>query len=921
MLPVRLLLGPLLIVVSGLLPGSAFAQASTASLSGSISDPSGARIPRASIHLHSDSLDRDLFCSAEGLYAIVLPPGSYALTVDAPGFRTLIREAISLAPGERRDISLRLQIDALPEEISVDFASGASPAENQNALSFSGNALEMLSSDPQILQQQLVAMAGGGAGMLAPQFYIDGFSNGQLPPKAAIRSIRINSNPFSTVYDRPGFGRIEINTQAGGNRFHGDLDAGGTDVAFNSRNPYTSFQPPYHQLLFRGSLNGPLGKHSSFFLAGYANDLQNNTVVNAVDPSSTATLSAAVPNPQQVDALSLRLDHQFSPANQLNGRFGFNRTRITNGGVGLLVLPSEGYASDTVGESLELSDNQIISPRVVNDARVQYMRQRLSQNPNDTAPTILVEGAFNGGGSPFQALHENDTHLELQDNLAIERGRHYIRTGFRYRFYRDSSFSSAGFNGQFIFPSLAAFQAHSPSQFNLTTGQPTAAAATGDLSLYGEDDWKLTPNLTFSYGLRFETQTEVPDHVDPAPRAGLVWAVHPNAAHIPLLTLRGGVGVFYQRFEVANLLQTVRQNGTTQTTVFVRNPCFYPVLPPATTPNCSYNPNTAQPTIYRVDPDLRTSYDVVTSITAERMIGHIGSITANFVNGHGDHVYVSRNINAPLPGTYTPGIAASGTRPFGGTQNIYEFAAAGQTNGQIFFSNLNLNPMRRLMLFAFYVLQHNYADANSATAFASNSYNIKQDYGPEDAASAQQIFCGGTVSLPHGFSLDPFISARSGRPFNITTGTDLNGDTIYNDRPAFATDLSRPSVVRTAFGNFDTAPLPSQTLVPYNYGRAPGLVWVDLQARETLHVGPRPAAASTAAPAPATSARPAPRPERPWTLAFSIEAQNLFNHLSPGPPVGVLASPFFGRSLSTATDFSGLTAANRSFLLHTTFTF
>ena len=174
------------------------------------------------------------------------------------------------------------------------------------------------------------------------------------------------------------------------------------------------------------------------------------------------------------------------------------------------------------------------------------------------------------------------------------------------------------------------------------------------------------------------------------------------------------------------------------------------------------------------------------------------------------------------------------------------------------------------------------------------------------------------LNLPYGFTVQPFISARSGRPFNITTGTDLNGDTIYNDRPAFATDLSRPSVVHTAYGNFDTSPTSLQTIIPYNYGHGPGLLWVDLQMSEVFHVGPRAALKATPQPA---GARPAPHPERPWTLSFSVEAQNLFNHVNPGLPVGVLSSPLFGRPLSLATDFSSLTAANRTILLHSTFTF
>jgi hypothetical protein len=178
------------------------------------------------------------------------------------------------------------------------------------------------------------------------------------------------------------------------------------------------------------------------------------------------------------------------------------------------------------------------------------------------------------------------------------------------------------------------------------------------------------------------------------------------------------------------------------------------------------------------------------------------------------------------------------------------------------------------------------------------------------------------VNLPYGIAVHPFVSARSGRPFDITTGTDLNGDTIYNDRPAFATDLSRQSVVRTAYGNFDTDPLPTQTLIPFDYGHGPALAWLDLQVSEELHVGPRPAKAVTQSASAANSnAHSAQKPERPWSLTFSLEVENLFNHTNAANPVGVLSSPLFGKSLSVATDFSSLTAANRTLLLHSTFTF
>jgi Carboxypeptidase regulatory-like domain/TonB dependent receptor len=887
----------------------------TATITGTVSDPSGARIQRAAVHIHGDHLDSDTTTNSTGVFTVTLPGGSYTLTVRAPGFRALSHDA-SLDSGDRRTLNFKLAIDAAEEIISVNPAAGTSA--KGGTLSLSGDQLEILSDDPETLRQQLTAMAGGGIGTAAPQFLVDGFSNGQVPPKSAIRAIHINNDPYSAVYDRPGFGRVEIDTQAGGNQLHGMFDIGGTDSSFNSGNPFTATQPPYYQLLFRGNVSGPIGKATSYFIAGNTSDLQNNAVVNAVDPDAPQnTLSEAVPNPLRDDDYSFRIDHRFSQANQINGRYEIHRTDQTNAGVGLLVLPTEGYTNNSLTQTLQLADNEIFNPKIVNDLRFQYIRTRLSQDPNSTKPAVIVQGSFSAGGSPTQELHDNQDQYEFQENLSIDRGSHFIRTGLRYRLFRDSNDSRAGFNGQYIFSDVASYEAATPmpSQYSLMTGTSGAVVSTGDLGIYAEDEWKLTRSFTFDYGLRYETQTAIPDHNDPAPRVGFAWAIGSKKTKVPVITLRGGSGLFYQRLTASDLMPSVRQNGINQLAYFVNCPSEACNIPNFYNPNSTLPASSLsapEPTIYRVDPHFRTSQTLVSSITAERIIGHIGTIATNFLEADGRHQYLLINANAPDP--------ATGLRPLGDNQNIYQITPEGTGHQQTFFMNLNLNPTRRLYLFSFYVAQRNHSDANGPSWFASNSYNIRQDYGRDDSDIAQQFFAGSSINLPYGLAIQPFLSARSGRPFNITTGTDLNGDTIYNDRPAFATDLSRPSVVRTTYGNFDTDPLPTQTIIPYNYGHGPALVWMDLQVSEALHVGPR--VAMKAAPQPAGStAKPAPHPERPWTLSFSVEAQNLFNHVNPTVPVGVLSSPLFGRSLSVANDFSSLTAANRTILLHSTFTF
>jgi hypothetical protein len=891
--------------MAGSLSSNAQAPLETGTLTGVVVDPSGARIPRATLHFHGDHLDIDGMTTASGVFAVTLPAGLYTLTVQAPGFRELTKDT-KIEPGGHHSLSLRLSIDVAAEIISVNPWTGVD--DRTNSLNFSGDQLQVLSDDPETLRQQLTAMAGGGTGMLAPQFYIDGFSNGQVPPKSAIRAIHINSNPYSAVYDHPGFGRVEIETQAGGNQLHGMFDAGGTSNEINSGNPFTNEQPPYYQLLFRGDVSGPIRKKTSYFLAGNTSDLQNNAIVNAVNPLSLGQqISEAVPDPQRDDDYSLRLDHQFSAANQINGRYEVHRLHQINAGVGLLVLPEEGYTSNALTQTLQLADNEIVSPKIVNDARFQYIRTRTNQNPNSTAATVIVQGAFSGGGSPMQTTHDNQDQYEFQDNASIDHRNHFIRAGMRYRLFRDSNSSNGGFNGEYVYPDVASYP-NLPTQSSINVGQQGAAVSTGDLSVYAEDDWKLSRAFTLNYGLRYETQSAIPDHNDPAPRVGFAWAVGRKTAKVPIVTLRGGAGLFYQRLSATDLMPSVRQNGVNQIAYVVQNP------------DSSF-PST-QTTIYQLDPRLKTSHTLVASITAERIIGKIGSITANFLEADGRHAYLLRNANAPLPGTYDPTDPLSGVRPLGGNQNIYQDSAEGTGHAQMFFTNVNLNPRRWLYLFAFYVAGIDHSDANGTSWFVSNSYNIRQDYGRDDSDTRQQFYMGTSINLPHGLAVRPFLSARSGRPFNITTGTDLNGDTIYNDRPAFATDLSRPSVVHTSYGNFDTDPLPSQTVIPYNYGHGPALAWVDMQLSEQLHIGPRPSTVIAQPGSPAgPNAHPARTPERPWTLEFSLEVENLFNHTNGSTPVGVLSSPLFGQSLSVATDFSSLTAANRTLLLHSTFTF
>jgi hypothetical protein len=927
-----------------------FAQtpAKPITLSGTVSDPSGAIIPNATIHVENAKLHRDALSDSAGHFSISLPAGTYAITILAPSFAAFIATR-TLRSATSLDVKLNIATAADAVIVNSEAASTAA-ADNKSALTFKSSDLQTFSSDDSTFQQQIQALAGaGGDSQAGPQVYVNGFSNGRFPPKNSIREIRINQNPYSAQYDSLGYGRIEILTKPGSDTLHGFFALEGNDNALNTANPYAATPPPYHSINFEGNLSGPIHKQTSFFLSGGYNDQQNNAVVDATTLDANfnpVAFQQAISNPTTTGTYSARIDRQIGANNTFIARYEFNQAQQINGSVGQLVLPESALNSTTTAQTLQLSNTQLIGSKMVSESHFQYQRTRTEQNSVSSAPTLSVEGAFNGGGNSTQTSSDNQDRYEFQEFFTREQKAHFLRFGARYRLLRDANLSTASYNGGFTFPNITAYQiteqglaanetdaqirstcvttptgqvCGGATQFNLTAGQPSAVVLTGDLGLFAEDEWKLSKTFTLDYGMRFETQSAIPDHFDPAPRAGFAWALGQDKKKQPLVTLRGGFGLFYDRFASSNILTTIRENGVLQPSYVVNNPNFFPNVPLPSTLTA------APPTTYQMSPNLRSEYEVLTGVEAERNLGGKGSISVTYLRYHGVHEWNSANINAPLPGTfvYNPNGASTGVYPYRTSQPVYQFQSHGTTNVERLRVRMNLNPTKNIFLFLFYGvrgLSTDSTEGSTATNFASNSYDITQDYG-RNAHPAQRLFFGNFYQIPKGFTVAAFFSAASPAPFNITTGTDLNGDSQYNDRPTYATAASPANaVVKTRFGTFDTLPQPGEKIIPIDLGNGPGFADLDLTLRKAFKFGPRiaPPAPEPGAPAPTG---PAEKPDPRYMLAFSIDAENVLNHVNPGAPVGVLSSPEFGQSISLNSPYGGNSSATRTVQLHVGFEF
>ncbi len=902
----------------------AHAQTQAQGIAGVVLDPSGALVPGAAVALMPVGAgvpESTTESGPTGGYRLEAKPGAYTLVVQAEGFARFESAPIRLGAGSKtRSLDVRLQLEVQVQEIDVP-ADMDPASRGGTSVVLSGRDIAMMPLDSAALLDELQGIAGSKDAEL----FVDGFSGAKLPPRSSIREIRINQNPYSAQNDtNPVNGVIQVSTKPGTDKPHGEFYLYGDDSALNAGNPFAPNQPGYYAYATGADMSGPLNRRTSFAFAYDQNSDQINSVVDAqvLDASyNQAAFMQAVRSPLTTLTVSPRIDLQTTAHSTMTFRYNFARNEQKNGGIGQLALPSHAFDSSVLSNTAQVTDTQVIGKKMVNDTRFQYIRMRTGQMPVSSAPAIVVQGAFLGGGNGLGTFSDHQDRYELQNYIALIEGAHSMNFGGRLRVGRDANRSLANYNGEYIFSTLNAYRitqkgiaagqsfykimaaGGGASQYSQNSGVPDAAVTLADAGLFFQDDWKARPTLTLSYGLRFETQTYIADHADWAPRAGFSWAFGRDGARY---VLHGGAGIFYRRFVSDSALQVERQNGVAQSESVTMSPEFYcetsGMACGMAVPGMMQISTPAAATVYRVAPNFHAPYFVGVSVGLDRQLGRHGTASVTYLNNRGVHTQLTENINAPLPGTYTPGaMGSAGVRPLGGNQNIYEYVSEGVYRSNRISANLSLRASGRFTAYGYYMLRFDKNDADSGGGFPSNQYDPGVDYGRSIEDVRHSATIGGNANLPRGFHASGYLRAQSGAPFNIVVGQDLNGDTQYNDRPAFATDLSRAGVVATRWGVFDTSPLAGQTIIPRNYGEGPGLFLVNLAVGKSFGVGP------VMTPGTAKAA-----PVRKYSLDFWAESQNLLNHPNFGPPVGTLSASsgsasLFGRSIAV-TGASALSA-------------
>jgi hypothetical protein len=991
-------------------------QNTTGALKGNVTDQLGSLVVGAKVTMrNSRGVVTSATTNSSGIYEFKrLEPGTYELKIVAPGFSVFEDKEVTITAHELKTLNAQLEVALADEQVTVDDRNISTDSDNnQNAIVLRGRELEALPNDPQALASALQAMAGptdpesGGNA----QIKVDGFSNGQIPPKEAIREVRINNNPFSAENEFPGWNGIEISTQPGADKWHGSFAFDFNDESLNSRNPFTSTRAPYQQRGYSGGLSGPIiTKRASFsvYFSRYLSDA--NSVVNAtvLDPVTLkpVTVNESFVTPDVNHYGNARFDLKVNKKHTLVGRFSYNQSKQDLQGVGGFALPTRAFRGNRSNFIVQVTETAMINEKTVNETRFQFARNRNYQTSVLDAFALNVLDSFQGGGSQVGSSTDARDRYELQNFTSWTSGNHFLKIGARLRHAKVDSISPNNFGGSYTFagglgprldandqvvigpdgqpeiidlssleryrrtlafsragltPTAIRLLGGGATQFSIAGGDPEAEVKQTDVAFYFQDEWKVRPHFTLSPGLRYENQNTIDSNYNFAPRLGFAWspvfgkkkdappaavaatttpapaaakttttaatttaaaAPAPAPAGPPKTVFRGGVGFFYNRIGEDITLNSIRFNGINQQQFLVTSPAvldLFPLVPPIEVLD-----EFAQPQIRRVvNDDLGTSRSLRFMFTVERALTANVKLSLTYNHARTNRTMRVVNINAPLGGTFIPGVPASGVRPLGtDAGNVFEYQSTGHSVGNFLSVNIN-GTVKKVQFWSGYNLSKSRSTDGGQSGSPFDAYDFSNEFARGNFSTLNFVYGGGSYTGPAGISLNMFLIGNSGQSFNITTGRDTNGDTSFSERPAFATDLNEPGVVVTPLGAFDPTPSPGQTIIPRNFGRAPGYFSLNINAGKTFKFGkaiepkaPPPGGPSTT-PATGGDQKPPAKPpiQRPYALSFSVNATNVFNRTNKGVPVGNMASPFFLQSPSGSNQFffgpGGGSAGNR----------
>jgi hypothetical protein len=824
---------------------------------GEVTDPTGGSLPGVSVTLHQENQEiARTTTNLQGEFRLIAPQGEYRIAVSAPSFAAhedmievragmaVLSVMLELAP-----LAQSLEVQEVPQTVSPE------PDQNLSATVLTAEDLLVLPEDPEELTQILQELAGDSPDGAA-ELIVDGFAGGRMPSRDQIQEIRINRNPFTSEFSRHGRGRVEIVTRAGTGQLHGNLSFNFRDEALNARQALTNEKPPYQQRSFRASLGGPvISNRLSATSSVERSDEEESDAIQAVTPDGL--FSQAVVRPTNEWEVDGRVQYKLAERHTLDFSAEHSREENQNQGVGEITLPERAFDEESKEYGFSIRETTVLSPSALNEIRFQFGREGSRNVPLTAAPSVDVLDAFRSGGAQNRS-REVERRYELSDTITFARGIGTFRTGVQLRRFSYETLAQENFFGTFVFSTLDAFSAGLPTTYTRQAGDPRLDLKQTELGAFFQSDLKLRSDLVLSLGMRYETQTNIGDRSNIDPRIGVAYTLDGSTA------IRGGVGLFHQRLSAGTVLSLLRLDGTRQSEFVIQNPS-YPDPFGGESPG-----DLALPESVRAQAeDLELPYSLNASLSVERRLPRGISLSATYEFVRGIHLYRSRNINAPLPGTFVR------PDPLRGNIELLESTALSNYHGFEIRVQQRLGPT---ILMVDYELSSHTNDSDGPFSLPADNFDLRAEWGPAARDERHSVRTMLFLELPWGLRTHTRLRAGSGRPYDIITGFDDNGDTEVSDRP--------PGGAR-------------------NSGSGPGLFDLSLNFSKTIPLGG------------GNGAQSAPRgggggpqfgrggggrrgggngggPE----LTIFVDVRNVLNHTNFTRFSGVLSSPLFGEPVS-----------------------
>ncbi len=877
---------------------SAIAQ-ENARLQARVFDENGAVIVGATIILEDNQSQKlTATTDAQGQYLFAnLSNGKYTLIVNAKGFAES-SQTIEIKNSTTLDVTLKITVN---ERIDVQIKS-----DNLTAVTLTGAKIEALPSDPRQLRLRLqrLANASGAADNLV--VYVDGFrEEGALPPKEAISAILINAEPFSAAFAEPGKARVEIITKPATDRLRGELNFNFSDESLNARNPFAQNRAAFQTRSFSGVLSAPIEKNRwGLFLEFSRNEQDENAIVNALvlnQALQPAPFITTVLTPIKETNFSIRTSRLFGTKHTFNARYLFSGGTANNQGLDSgFDLPERGVRRRFRDSTLRFSVVSSLSEKSLNEARLSLSRKYFETNALSRNPAVFVLDNFTSGGNQESLFLDYKTdNLRAENNYTRIAGNHSLKFGALVEAVKLENTDRSNFGGTFIFgtdfdrgatgfplpgtPIIEPLESYRrtvlrrpgyrPLQFVINQGDPFVGLTQWNAGVFAQDDWQISKRLTVSYGLRAEFQTNLDGKVNLAPRVAVALRPFKNVDS----SLRVGAGIFYSRVDTSLTVDAIRFDGVRQEELVIVRPPFFPNVPAV------LNRAVAETTLRTKSPDLRAPYTFISTVSYQHQLPKNLTATVSYNFERGNHLLRTRNVNALLS-------AVNNQRPNPDVGAILQYESSGISKRHEFIAGLYGELSDKFNFYTSYRLAFANSDTNGATSAPADSYDLSSEYGRSNNDQRHQFYFETYIELPWKISFSPNLFVASDAPFNITTGADDNGDTLFTDRPAFA-NAGDANAITTPFGIFNPRPQAGDKIIPRNFGRGAGEVSLNLNISRTFGFGPENPSRDNCQ----LGRSRCGFLNRSYGLTFGADVFNLLNRTNFGEFNGVLSSPFFGR--------------------------